>query len=121
MSEWYFRTDDGKIGGPIPSSKLLELIRSGKILSETEVRKDDSPWVKACEVNGLWKAAGLPSIGFRCPFCQAAIDRPPTKCKNCERPIDKAVGNLRPNSVPADPGWTKFKRTEAKPKTPPLS
>jgi hypothetical protein len=121
MSEWYFRADNGKVTGPIPSSKLLELIRSGTILSETEVRKDDSNWVRACEVNGLWKAAGLPSVAFKCPFCQAVIERPPTTCKSCERPIAKAVGNLLPNSVPQDPGWTNFKRTESKPKTPPLT
>ena len=57
MSQWFYRIQAGKEQGPFPSSRLLELIRSGEIDGETEIRKDDSPWVPACQINGLWQAA----------------------------------------------------------------
>jgi hypothetical protein len=85
MSEWYYRIDGKSEKGPLGSSKLVELIRAGTIKSDTEVRKGNSKWIRACEVNGLWNAAILPSVLFRCPHCEAAISKPPVDCAKCVR------------------------------------
>jgi uncharacterized protein with PIN domain len=122
MAHWFYRIEDGREFGPIGSSQLLELIRQGHVASETEVRKDDSPWVRACEVNGLWQAVGLPTVKFRCPHCEAEIEKPPTRCSACQKPVAKAVGSLvrhsRPQAVERE--WTQVERVSQKPKAPPL-
>ena len=122
MSQWFYRIQVGREQGPFLSSRLLELIRSGEIDGETEVRKDDSPWVPACQINGLWQAAGKPSVAFKCPFCNSEIDRPPTKCKSCNKQVTKAVGQLVPKARPTSntESWTKTLPAQEKPKAPPL-
>ncbi len=122
MAQWFYRFENGREHGPIASSQLLELIRRGDVESETEVRKDDSPWVRACEVNGLWQAVGMPTVQFQCPYCQSAIERPPTRCKSCHHPVAKAVGNLVRHSKPVsrESEWTQAERVSQKPKAPPL-
>lgn len=120
MSEWYYRIDGKSEAGPVGSSKLVELIRAGTIRSDTEIRKGNSKWLRACEVNGLWDAAILPSVLFRCPYCDATIPKPPINCVKCGKHIEKAVGQLVTHPRPTEPGWTQFQRTESKPKEPPL-
>ena len=122
MAKWFYRTDEKKEIGPVPSSQLLELIRNGAIDGETEVRKDDSPWVLARQVNGLWKAAGMPSVAFKCPFCGSAIERPPTKCDACSRAVAKAVGQLvqHTRTKGKAESWTPAEPVATRPKAPPL-
>ena len=122
MSNWFYRNPMGRTLGPVPSSQLLELIRNGEIDGETEVRKDDSQWVLACQVNGLWQAASQPGVAFKCPFCQAEIDRPPTKCKSCNKWVEKSVGQLVQHTRPESKSdsWTKAAPVAEKPKAPPL-
>jgi hypothetical protein len=122
MTKWFYRTDEKREVGPVPSSQLLELIRNGAIDGETEVRKDDSPWVPARLVNGLWKAAGTPSVAFKCPFCSSVIERPPTKCEACERTVAKSVGQLVQHARPKEKAetWAKSEPIPTKPKAPPL-
>ena len=122
MANWYYRNQEKQTLGPVPSSELLELIRSGEVDGETEVRKDDSQWVLACQVNGLWQAAGKPGVAFKCSFCDADIDRPPTKCKSCDKWVEKAVGQLVQHARPASKSesWKKTSILAEKPKAPPL-
>ena len=122
MTKWFYRTVDKREVGPVPSSQLLELIRKGDIDGETEVRKDDSPWVPARQVNGLWKAAGTPGVAFKCPFCGSAIERPPTQCDSCNRAVAKAVGQLVQHSRPKGKAesWIKSQPVAPQPKAPPL-
>lgn len=122
MANWFYRTREGRQQGPFASSQLLKMIREGEIDGQTEIRKDDSPWVLACQVNGLWQAAGKPGIAFKCPFCRAAIQRPPTVCSACESKVEKAVGHLvqhsrRPETAAT---WSASCPPPAKPKAPPL-
>ena len=121
MTDWFYRIGPGKELGPFPSKHLLELIRTGEIDGETEVRKDDSQWVQARQVKGLWQAVGMPTVAFRCPFCGSHINRPPTKCSHCEKPVAKAVGQLvqhdRPTVRPES--WMKSEPAPT-PKAPPL-
>jgi len=122
MAQWFYRDQPGRDVGPVTSSQLLELVRQGEIDSDTEVRKDESPWARACEVNGLWLAAGMPTVFFRCPSCDAEIERPPTHCKSCHADIRKATGQLVQHSRPKDKlsKWTNVERNACKPKAPPL-
>ena len=57
MAEWYFEMM-GQPVGPITGKQLLERVRSGDIVVDTPVRKDDSQWVPARDVGGLFTAAG---------------------------------------------------------------
>ncbi len=93
MTTWYYR-NGGKENGPVSPSELLELIRKGTVVPETELRKDDNRWLIASDVNGLWEAASRPSVGFKCPYCSKAIEKPPCVCKSCSRQINKATGHL---------------------------
>ncbi len=119
MAHWYYRVRQNLEIGPIGSRELLELIRNGEVKSHTQVRKDDSQWVQACEVNGLWQAVGLPSVLFHCPFCDGNIDKPPSRCPNCRKEIAKAVGELVKHSRPKDVGWSDVPATKTI-KVPPL-
>jgi rubrerythrin len=122
MASWFYRTNRGREQGPVASSELLELIRTGAIDGETEVRKDDSHWVPANQVNGLWQAVGKPTVVFKCPECGSLIDKPPAKCNACEKVVNKAVGQLHVNSRPANQtaSWAKTEPIQNKPKAPPL-
>lgn len=122
MAEWFYRTPFGDEKGPMGGAQLLELIRRGEVKGQTEVRKDNSPWVPACQINGLWQAVGRPSVEFVCPHCGGAIAKPPTRCGECRKEIAKATGHLVPHQRPKDQehSWDSSKADRDKPKAPPL-
>ena len=91
---WYIKYEDGSERGPVGPLELLELIRSGAVLRKTQLRKDDSQWVDADQVNGLWSAAAKPSMVYHCPHCGKIIPKPPTRCSKCELHIDRASSKL---------------------------
>ncbi len=89
MAEWYFEMM-GQSVGPITGKQLLERVRSGDIFADTPVRKDDSQWVPARDVGGLFTAAGGgQEREVRCPYCGAQIDLPPTRCAKCRRQVEQ--------------------------------
>ena len=90
MSEWYIQHDEETEIGPLQSSELLELVRTGVITEETPCRKGDSAWFYARDVGGLFRAAKGQIAGYRCPYCQKSVSEPPTYCKGCDRYIDEA-------------------------------
>jgi GYF domain 2 len=102
MTTWYYRSG-GKEIGPIGPGELLELVRKGVVSPETELRKEDNRWLLASDVNGLWEAAGRPSVGFKCPYCSKPITKPPCLCKSCNRQIEKATGHLVLNKLSRTP------------------
>jgi predicted RNA-binding Zn-ribbon protein involved in translation (DUF1610 family) len=122
VAEWFYRNPFGEEKGPLGGSQLLELIRRGEIKGNTEIRKDNSPWVHACEVNGLWQAVGRPSVEFHCPHCGSPIGKPPTRCAECRKDVAKATGHLVAHQKPKDQerSWNSDKNGSDKPKAPPL-
>ena len=127
MAEWFYRNAHCKELGPVSGAMLLELVREGDIQAGTEVRKDDSPWILACQVNGLWQAAGRPGVAFHCPYCNAVISKPPSRCEACDRDVVKAIGKLLNHAKPttSDEAWKSPNVvhppvTTDKPKAPPL-
>jgi hypothetical protein len=123
MPQWFYRINGHAEFGPIGASDLLELIRQGQVDGQTEIRKDDSAWVLACEINGLWQAAGRPTVEFKCPYCESAIEKPPTWCKSCRKDVAKSVGQLVRHSRPKDRTHSWEREAVAKvdkPKAPPL-
>lgn len=122
MAEWFYRTPFGEEKGPLGGTELLELIRRGEVRGNTEVRKDKSPWVLACQINGLWQAVGRPSVEFTCPHCGRPIAKPPTRCEECRKDVAKATGHLVPHQKPRDQEhtWNSKNVTSEKPKAPPL-
>ncbi|MEZ6090404.1 MAG: DUF4339 domain-containing protein [Pirellulaceae bacterium] len=95
MSEWFIQHDEETEIGPLRPSELLDLVRKGIVTPETLCRKEDSPWYRAQDVGGLFKAAESQVVGSRCPFCQKRISTPPTYCKGCSKYVDEGVEVLR--------------------------
>lgn len=91
---WFYKTYSGMELGPINPQELLELIRSGNILSDTPLKKDDSQWVQAKEVNGLWDMASKPSKAYYCNECGKQISRPPCRCEKCDRYVERATEKI---------------------------
>lgn|GEM_PF-2045331 len=102
-SEWFYEIE-GRSFGPFSSAEILAKIRSGEVHKDTPVRKDDSQWVPASEVNGLLEAAQRSASYFKCPYCGARVDKPPTVCLSCDREVT-AVYRVREKtaSPPAQP------------------
>ena len=86
--KWYYRVKK-KTQGPVTNAELLDLIRERKVLPETMIRKDDSQWVAARAVTGLFQAAGVFAGEYRCPYCGNSIDDPPTTCEKCHRNVSE--------------------------------
>lgn len=55
-TKWFYKVG-GRTEGPISGATMLARVREGLIKEGTWVRKDDSPWFPAEEVNGLFEAA----------------------------------------------------------------
>ncbi len=91
MTVWYWKDDEQVEHGPFGPDKLLHLIREGSIQKQSLIRKDNSKWVAASEINGLWESAAKPYKIYLCAECGTQIDRPPTKCSKCERRVEKAT------------------------------
>lgn len=99
-TEWYFQ-NNGQIVGPLTPKELLGGVRKGVIQHDSLVRKDDSQWVAACEVGGLFEAADRDLVQYHCPYCNARVNKPPTTCVDCAREITavyrsrESVGEIR--------------------------
>lgn len=91
---WYYKSHTGMELGPVSPLELLDLIRNGSVLRDTQVKKKDSQWVKAEEVNGLMATAAKPSIAFYCESCGKQVTKPPCRCLNCDMHLDKATQKL---------------------------
>lgn len=83
---WYYDAQ-GQIIGPLSGQELLDRVRAGEVTVETLVKKGDSQWVKAGDVNGLFEAAFRRQTYYQCPYCGAEVDKPPTVCLGCDREI----------------------------------
>jgi hypothetical protein len=89
MAEWHFKQGD-EVVGPISGSELLARVRQGEIQPETLLRKGDSSWVPAEEVNGLFEAIGQKALEYHCPECHEVIHKPPTHCEYCGAYVQEA-------------------------------
>ncbi len=85
-TQWYYQFMSDVIG-PLSSSEFLIKVRAGQIREETPVRKDDSQWVAARQVGGLFDAAQKSEAHRICPYCGRNVDRPPTTCAGCNRDL----------------------------------
>jgi hypothetical protein len=118
-SEWYYESL-GTIVGPITSMELLRKVRAGEIEEGTRIRKDDSQWVNAIEVNGLFDAAQRAAVQYKCPYCGSLIERPPSLCLGCDREVSAAYLKREKSAIPASaPVPVQPRRDE--PKTPDTS
>ena len=57
MATQWFCELMGKVVGPLTAAELLTKVRKGEIADNTPIRKNDSRWYPAVEVNGLFEAA----------------------------------------------------------------
>ncbi len=105
---WYYEVE-GRAVGPLSAAEMVQKIRAGEVSMDTQVRKDDSQWVLAGEVNGLMEAAARQGTHYKCPYCGARVDKPPTVCLECDREVT-AVYRVREKQIAAP---------EPKPKEPP--
>lgn len=102
MAVWYCEVN-GAQEGPLSSSQLIAKIREGEVDKDTPVRKDDSQWVAAIEINGLFAAASKPIMRKLCPYCEALIQSsPPCECPGCSRQIHRVVNRSEPSPVLAN-------------------
>ncbi len=59
---WFVQTGFGTRLGPMPGDALLELVRTGALISTDEVRDSvDGDWQRAAEIPGLFDAASTPN------------------------------------------------------------
>ncbi len=85
-TEWYYQIMNDVIG-PLTSSQLIDRVRSGQVKEDTLIRKDDSQWVPARQVNGLLEAVHKNQSQRICPYCGQIVDNPPTTCHGCNRKL----------------------------------
>ena len=57
--EWYCQVMGSEVG-PMTESQLIDMVRQQKITPEDLVKRNDSSWVAAFEVKGLFAAAAKP-------------------------------------------------------------
>lgn len=96
-TEWYIQLG-GETVGPMTSADLLKRVRAGEVQPTTQIRKDDSQWVAAEEVNGLMDAATRDRV-FKCPYCGERISRPPCSCPNCTRWLEFTTDFVDPSDA----------------------
>jgi hypothetical protein len=90
-TEWYYQTMGSQVG-PVSSAELLRKVRAGEIIPNTQIRKNDSQWVPAAEVGGLFEEANKPVYSRICPYCGAAVtEKPPCVCQNCDRMLHRVM------------------------------
>lgn len=85
-TEWYYQIMNDVVG-PLTSSQLVARVRSGQVKEDTLIRKDDSQWVPARQVNGLLEAVNHNQTQRICPYCGGKVDNPPTICRGCNRKL----------------------------------
>ncbi len=85
-TEWYYQIMNDVVG-PLTSSQLVDRVRTGQVKEDTLIRKDDSQWVPARQVNGLLEAIGQSQAQRICPYCGDKVDTPPTTCHGCNRKL----------------------------------
>ena len=100
VAEWFIKQDEesGDLG-PLRPPELLKLVREGRVVPESLIRKDDSAYFEAGTVGGLFEAAMRPTIEHFCPGCEHAIAEPPTTCPFCGREIYKAITKITENTI----------------------
>jgi len=91
---WFYKSLTGMEYGPVSPLDLLDLIRNGTVLLDTPLKKDDSQWVMAQDVNGLFATAAKPSIAYFCPGCGKEISKPPSRCSKCDVHVERANQKL---------------------------
>ena len=102
MAEWFIKNQDDQgvsEEGPFRPSELLDLVRLGRVVRETIIRKDNSAWFQAGEVGGLFEAAMRPTIEYFCPHCSAPISQPPCNCPKCDMHLTRAREKITENSI----------------------
>ncbi|TWT52742.1 hypothetical protein Pla22_03680 [Rubripirellula amarantea] len=100
MTDWFIQRDNAHEDiGPLRPKELLDLVREGKVIRTTMIRKDDSTWFEAGQVGGLFEAAMRPTIEFFCPQCEHEVTEPPVVCNYCGREIYKAITKITENSI----------------------
>lgn len=98
-TEWYYQGSGSTNIGPLSNAELLEHVRAGFVDESTLVRKDDSKWVAAREINGLMEAAKKPARVDACPYCETPVNPAPTRCPKCDRQLLRTVKKKVDNSV----------------------
>ena len=85
-TEWYYQIMNDVVG-PLTGRQLLDKVRAGQVKEDTLIRKDDSQWVPARQVNGLLDAVNQSHTQRICPYCGQNVDQPPTTCRGCNRKL----------------------------------
>lgn len=102
MTVWYSQVNGQQLG-PLSASDLIQAIRDGVVKVDTPIRKDDSQWVPALEVSGLFAAAAKPIIHKLCPYCGCSETGPaPCECPDCGRNLPRLIQRSEPSPVLAD-------------------
>lgn len=100
MTKWFVQQDEIQEDlGPLRPSELLELVRCGKVTSDSMLRKDNSNWFVASNVGGLFEAAMRPTIRYFCPQCETEVTEPPVNCHVCGREIHRALTQITENTI----------------------
>lgn len=86
--EWYCQVMGSEVG-PLTQSQLIDMVRHQRLRPEDLVRRDNSAWVAAFEVKGLFAAASkrpMQSLGSRFPEQPNEPPPPPVSAKQDSPP-----------------------------------
>ncbi len=90
-TEWYYQSMGSQVG-PLTSGEFLRKVRAGEVVPTTQVRKNNSQWVAAAEVGGLFEEANKPVFSKICPYCGASVtEKPPCVCPHCDRLLHRLM------------------------------
>lgn len=100
MTRWFIQSDDARDErGPLVPSELLDLVRRGEVTRRSLVRTDDSAWIPAGSVGGLFEAAWRPTIEYFCPCCQAEVGEPPVRCGHCGQQVRHGIAKITEHGI----------------------
>jgi hypothetical protein len=85
--EYCVRRTGGAVLGPLALSRLLELVATGRVGSETEVSRDGGPFMALASLFELSRLASRPAYRFHEPFGFRAKDRAPIRLDTLPRAL----------------------------------
>ena len=82
VAEWYCQVMGSEVG-PLTQRELVDMVRNHRINPEDLVRRNESSWVAAFEVRGLFEAAAKP------PSPSKSAETKPTVAEDSASPVGR--------------------------------
>lgn len=99
-SSWFCKNGENEVG-PLSSNQLRLLAKAGRITPNTPIRKDDSDWVAASRIKGLFDGSGMPDESKSEPDSAEPLIIPASEVTSSELPASESSPSTKspPNSM----------------------